>query len=153
MLQGGVWFGELAGDLAEKHAGGAPLVAAGLGVFGGRGQQRRLAGQAAPELPPLGLGQREPQRQGVVMLHGPGERVAHAGFLGVEKPQAGRLLGARVQPGGGRLGQLGHVPRQGGPGFCVLAGLGQQPGPEGAESLEHRVTGPAVGIGSRRDQQ
>ena len=108
---------------------------ASLGVLGGRGQQRRLAGQATPELPPLGLGQREPQRQGVIMLHGPGERVAHAGFLGVEMPQAGRLLGARMQPGEVPLGQFGHVSGQRGRGRSVLAGLGQEPGPVGAEGL------------------
>jgi len=39
--------------------------------------------------------------------------------------QAWTPPGLRVcNPGGGRLGQLGHVPRQGGPRFCVLAGPG-----------------------------
>ena len=46
-----------------------------------------------------------------------------------------------------------RVPGQRGGGPVLLPGLGQQPGPVGAQRLQHHIPGPAIRAGPRRDQQ
>ena len=87
------------------------------------------------------------------MLHRPVQRVAQGDVLGVQLPQASRLPGAGVQAGGGLFGHLGRVSGQRGGDFAVLAGLGQQAAPVGAQRLQHDVPGPAVRPDPWRDQQ
>ena len=153
VLHGRDRIGGIAGGLGEHHARAAPLAAAGLGVLGGRGQHRRLADQAAPDAPQRRLAQREPQRRAGVVLHRPVQRVAQGDILGVQPPQAGRLPGAGVQADGSLFGHLGRVSGQRGGDLAVLADLGQQAGPVGAQRLQHDVPGPAVLTGLWRDQQ
>jgi len=69
---------------AEPDLYGAPPGAARLGTLRRLAQQRVLAGQLAPQLPPRRQGDRQPQRQGRIMVHGPGEHLPRGGILGVQ---------------------------------------------------------------------
>ena len=69
------------------------------------------------------------------------------------QPRGGHLPGAGLQPRRGLLGHPQRVPGQRGGGLVLLPGLGQQPGPVGAQRLQHHVPGPAIRAGPRRGQQ
>ena len=60
---------------------------------------------------------------------------------------------AGLQPRGGLPGHPQRVPGQRGGGPVLLPGPGQQPGPVGAQRLQHLIPGPAIRTGLRRAQQ
>jgi hypothetical protein len=115
----------LRGGLAEAQAREAPLVATRLGVFRSRDEQRYITGQPAPDLLPGLQGEREPKRGIGVVVHGPGQRAAHGGILGVKMLQAGHLRGTGLQPLGGLRGQLRRVRGERGRGLAIVVGLGK----------------------------
>ena len=116
-------------------------------------QQRVLARQPAPQQPPRRQRDRQPQRDGHIMVHGPGQHLPHGGVFGVQPAGGGQLSGAGLQARLGLLGDLQRVSGQGGGRRLLLPGLGQQPGPVGAQRLQHHIPGPAIRTGPRRDQQ
>ena len=117
-------------------------------------QQRVLTGQPAAQQPPRRQRDRQPQRDGRVVLHGPGQHLAHRGVLGIQ-PAGPRppprcwsaALPRPPRPPAARTRPAPRPPRPRSP------GLGQQPGPVGAQRLQHHIPGPAIRAGPRRDQQ
>ena len=138
---------------AEPELRGAPPAAARLGAAGGLAEQPVLTGQPAPQEPPPAQRVGQPQRDRRIVLHRPGQRLPHGGVLGIEPAGRGQLTVAGLQPGRGLPGHPQRVPGQRGGGAVLLPGLGQQPGPVGAQRLQHRVPGPAIRPGPRRGQQ
>ena len=148
--------GQIGRDLrgpAEPDLRGAPPAAARLGAAGGLAQQRVLTGQPAPQDPPPAQRVGQPQRQGRIVLHRPGQRLPHGGVLGIQPAGRGQLTVTGLQPGRGLLGHPQRVPGQRGGRLVLLPGPGQQPGPVGAQRLQHHIPGPAIRPGPRRDQQ
>ena len=148
--------GQIAGvqcHLTQPELRGAPRLAARDDAAGGLGQQRVLTGQPAAQQPPRRQRDRQPQRAGRVVLHGPAQHLAHRGVLGIQQAGRGHLPAAGLQPGRGLIGHSQRVPSQGRGRSGILARRGQQPGPVGAQRLQHHIPGPAIGAGPRRDQQ
>ena len=138
---------------AEPDLRGAPPAAAGLGAVCGLAQQRVLAGQPAPQLPPRRQGDRQPQRHGRIMVQRPGQHLPRGGILGVQPAGRGRFPWAGLQPRGGLPGHPQRVPGQGRLGLLLLARLGELPGPVGAQRLQRHIPEPAIRPGLRRAQQ
>ena len=109
--------------------------------------------QPAPQVPPGRQRNRQPQRDGRVVLHRPGQDLVHRRILGVQPSDSGQLPSAGRQAGRGLLGHLQRVLGQRGGGGVLLARLGQQPGPVGTQRLQHDVPGPAIRAGPRRNDQ
>ena len=138
---------------AEPELRGAPPVAAQLGKAGRRAQQPVLTWQPTAQDPPRRQRNGQPQREGRIVVHGPGQHLPHRGVLGIQPAGRGQLPLDGLQPRPGLLGHLQRVPGQRGGRPGCLAGPGQQPGPVGAQRLQHRVPGPAIRSGPRRAQQ
>jgi hypothetical protein len=100
-------------DLAEPELGLAPRLLARHGAAGGLTQHRIPVGPPAAQQPPRRQRDGELERQGRVVLRGPGEHLPHHRVLGIE-PAGGRHLlgGAGRQPGPGLPGDAERVPGQ-----------------------------------------
>ena len=83
----------------------------------------------------------------------PGQRLPHGGVLGVQPAGRGQLAVTGLQPGCGLSGHLQRVPGQRGRGAVLLPGPSRQPGPVGAQRLQHRIPGPVIRSRARRHQQ
>jgi hypothetical protein len=76
-------IGRIQRRLTEPGVPEAPRIAARGGAVDGLAQQRRLARQPTPDLPPPGQRGRQRRRHGRTVLHRPFQHLAHGGALGI----------------------------------------------------------------------
>ena len=79
-------IGRIQRCLTEPGVRDAPRVAGRGGAADGLAQQRHLTRQPAPDLPPPRQRGRQPRRHGRIVLHGPFQRLARGGVLGIQPP-------------------------------------------------------------------
>ena len=87
---------------------------------------------------------RQPHRERRVVVHGPGQHLAHGGVLGIQPPGRGHLPGAGLQPRRGLLRHPQRVAGQRGRRRVLLAGLGPQLRPVGPQRLQHHIPRPPI---------
>ena len=87
------------------------------------------------------------------MFYRPGLHLPHGGILSIQPVRGSHLAGSGLLPCRRLLSKPQRVPGQDSTGTVPLPGIGQQPGPVGAQRLQHLVPGPVIRSGPRRAQQ